>query len=266
MKDIKIIFTDIDWTIFNHNHKPSIFDLESIKALKKAQEKGILVFLCTARPYSSVRDTGLFDIFTPDGAIYTNGAVAFLGIKDKLIHNHCYPPELVKRIIKICHRHHLTIQLSDEKERWLTKKTNKYVNKYLEHFIETFPITKSKYNEENISAVLLFAPKKFDEILIKELPEQLHYFRFDEHGVDIHNDPIYKSEGVKAVLEYLNISKEHAIAFGDDFGDIEMFKECKYSVAVGNAKPEVKEVSTYVSKDINNSGVGYALKHFKIIE
>ena len=84
--------------------------------------------------------------------------------------------------------------------------------------------------------------------------------------MDIHNDPIYKSEGVKAVLEHLGISKDHAIAFGDDFGDIDMFKECKYSVALGNGKPEVKAIATYVTKDINESGVAYALKHFKIID
>lgn len=266
MKDIKIIFTDIDWTIYDHSVKPSIFDMESINALKQAQKNGVLVYLCTARPYSSVLDTGLFDVFTPDGAVYTNGAVAFKGINDTIIHNHCYPSDLVRQIIKICHKHHLTIQLSDEKDRWLTKKANKYVNKYLEHFIETFPVVREKFHDEKISAVLLFAPEKYDEILKKELPSHLHYFRFDDHGVDIHDDPIHKSEGVRAVLEYLNISKDQAISFGDDFGDIEMFKETKYSVAVANGKEEVKQAATFVSKPIQEHGVAHALKHFKIID
>ena len=33
--EIKIIFTDIDWTILNHGHGKHIYDMKSIKALKK---------------------------------------------------------------------------------------------------------------------------------------------------------------------------------------------------------------------------------------
>jgi hypothetical protein len=54
--------------------------------------------------------------------------------------------------------------------------------------------------------------------------------------------------------------------FGDDFGDIDMFKECKYGVALGNGKKEVKEIATFVTKTIDESGVAHALKHFKIID
>ena len=76
MENIKIIFVDIDWTILNHDIHD--WDYDSLAALKKAQEKGILIYLCTARPYDSVLNTGIFDYLKPDGIICTNGAVAFI--------------------------------------------------------------------------------------------------------------------------------------------------------------------------------------------
>ena len=73
--NIDIIFVDIDWTILDHSLSPKVFDLESIDALKKAQAQGVKVFLCSARPYHSVSQIGLYDIFTPDGSILCNGGL-----------------------------------------------------------------------------------------------------------------------------------------------------------------------------------------------
>ena len=58
--DIKIIFVDIDWTIFDHDIHD--WDYESIDVIKKIQNSGILIFLCTARPYDSILRMGLFDV------------------------------------------------------------------------------------------------------------------------------------------------------------------------------------------------------------
>ena len=78
MSNIKIIFTDIDCTIFDHSVKPSRFDYQSIKYLKKLQKKGILVFFCTARPYHSVKRIHILDLIKPDGMIVANGGLILL--------------------------------------------------------------------------------------------------------------------------------------------------------------------------------------------
>ena len=79
-KKYQIIFVDIDWTILNHHI--SDWDHESLNKLKELQSQGVLIYLNTARPYDSIVHTGLFDLFTPDGIVCTNGGVVF--IKDKL--------------------------------------------------------------------------------------------------------------------------------------------------------------------------------------
>ena len=259
--DIKIIFIDIDWTILNHGHDKHEFDMPSIEALKQVQKKDILIYLCTARPYDSIIQTGLLDMIKPDGIICTNGAVVF--INNQLIHHNVFNPEDVKKIIQVAHKHHLTIELSSDKERWLTKKGNKYVDNYFAVFNEIYPPIR-KYNNENISAVLLFAPKKFDDILNKELPKGISCFRFSDYGIDVHHTPIYKSEGIIEVLKYLKIDPCYSMGIGDDYGDIEMFKVVGYPVCMENGREEAKKYAKYICPHIDDHGVKIALqKYFK---
>ncbi len=258
-KDIKIIFSDIDWTLLNHGHEKHEFDYESIEALKRVQASGVLLYLCTARPYHSVKGCGILKLLKPDGIVCTNGAVAFAG--KKIIHNNCFPKEDVEKIIKVAHKHHLTIELSNERDRWLTKPKNKYVDYYFAVFHEIVPEVRP-YKGENISAVLLLAPKKYDEILKEEFPKGITGFRFMDYGVDVHYKPVYKSEGVNAVLEYLNISKDNAMALGDDSGDKEMFQAVKYSICMENGKDDAKAVAYDICPSIDEHGVAIAMKKY----
>ena len=261
--NIKIIFVDIDWTILDH--KVHEFDMPSIEALKKAQKNGIQVYLCTARPYLSVKQTGLLNLLKPNGIVCTNGAVAF--INDKLLYSLNIPNDVVRETIKVCNRHNAVLEYCDEKMRYFNRKTNKYVDNYFSVYAEVVPEVK-KYNNENVSAMLLMAPRKYDEKMKKELPKGLDYFRFDDFGVDIkwHEHDPNKGYGVINVLKELKINKENAMAIGDDYGDLDMFKEVGLSVSLENGKPEVKAKADYVTKAVDQSGVAYALKHFNIIK
>lgn len=254
--EIKIIFSDIDCTLLNHGHNDHVFDAPSIEVLKKAQQKGIKIFLCTARPYHSVKGCGVLDLIQPDGIVCTNGAVAFVG--DKLVHNHIFPNEIIRQIVKVAHKHHITVELSNERDRWLTKKGNKYVDYYFAVFHEVYPEIRP-YRGENISAALLMCPAKFDKVLYEEMPKGISGVRFTEYGVDLHLDPIYKSEGVIAALDYLSISRDNALAIGDDYGDIPMFEAVKYSIAMDNGRDEAKAKATYIAPHIDDSGVAKIL-------
>ena len=72
---VKIIFVDIDWTILDHSKFPAEFDLISIEALKNCQRNGIKVFLCSARPFHSIKQVKMLDLFSPDGIICSNGGL-----------------------------------------------------------------------------------------------------------------------------------------------------------------------------------------------
>ena len=138
-KNHKIIFVDIDWTILDH-HKHD-WDYESIDVLKQAQNSGVLVYLNTSRPYDSIVHTGLFDVFTPNGIICTNGGVIFVG--DKLIHSNVIPEPIVAKIERICSKYGLVLELATNTERYFTAEPNEYTIFYKDY--STFTPTLKRY-------------------------------------------------------------------------------------------------------------------------
>lgn len=262
MNNIKIIFSDLDWTLLDH--KKHEFDYESLKALKKAQGNGVLVFIATARPYISLAQTGVFDYIKPDGIICSNGSTAFIG--DKLLYNEAIPENIVNETLKSFNKHNACYIYITEDNRFLNKKKNRYVDEYFEIYRELIPNIKT-FNNDEISALLLLVPESYDERILKEIPDCIDYFRFAPTGVDIRYRPFNtnKGNGVIKVLKALNLSKENAMAIGDDDGDIPMFEQVKIGVTLENGKDSVKEKADYITKGVDNSGVAYALKHFNII-
>ena len=261
--EIKIIFTDIDWTILNHGHGKHVYDMKSIKALKKAQKNGVKVFISTARPHESLKLTGFFDIFKPDGMVLSNGGVIFIG--DEIIYHDFMEPELVKRICEVAKKRDIVIQFVDEYDRWISAPINETAQHYFDVYFEKLPEIRG-YNGENVSGVLLFCEADQDEQIIKEINHpELDVFRLFPYAIDIRHHLIRKNDGVQRVLDYYGYTGDEALAIGDDVPDVHMFLLCKNSVALGNAHPDAKKAATYVTSHIDKHGVAKALKHFNII-
>ena len=64
-----------------------------------------------------------------------------------------------------------------------------------------------------------------------------------------------KGTGVKRMADLLGISTEEIAAFGDSDNDVSMFRQCAFSVAVGNASPAAKAAAGYVSRGEHAEGV-----------
>jgi HAD superfamily hydrolase (TIGR01484 family) len=76
---------------------------------------------------------------------------------------------------------------------------------------------------------------------------------------------ITKAEGMEAVANHLGLKSEDVIAFGDGPNDSEMFDYAGFSVAMGNAIPDLKERAGYVTTDILEDGIYNALLYLELI-
>ncbi len=252
--NFKIAFIDIDWTLLDHDILD--WDYQTLDILKEYQRQGLLLYLCTARPYDSVTDTGLLDILKPDGIICTNGGVIF--IKEELFFSNIIPEDIVRSIEKTANKHHLVLELSTDKERYFTSPANQYVHNYFSIYHEVIPEVR-KYQNKGVSAILLFAPEKYDEILKKEFPKEMNYLRFDSHGVDVGYYKNTKSAAIRKVLDYLKINKSESLGAGDSFDDISMFKEVGVSICMGNGSEDAQKEADIICDTIAEHGLGKAL-------
>lgn len=258
--DIKIIFVDIDWTIYTSKQG---FNMESINALKEAQSNGVKVVIVTARPYSTMYQIGLFDVLTPDGYATNNGAS--IVVENKTIFAHTFPKEVVKHLYKVMKKRKTTCEVNCLTERYLLDKPTPSMLKLANMFKDEIPPV-VKEIPDDVCTLMFFARTRSDKKLQEQLGPDFYLNRFCPIAMDItYQRPIYKSEGVIKVLEYYNLSSSHAMALGDELGDIPMLKAVKYGIAMGNAKQEVKDNALDITDSVIEGGVAKALKKYQII-
>ena len=261
-KNIDIIFVDIDWTILSHYNGKHKFDYASIRALRKAQEKGTKVYICTARAYHSVVYTGLLKHLKPDGLIISNGGLVLVG--DKNIKEINFSEENYNKMCEAAIKLDLTMQITEERSAFFIKEPDKYVDYVYSIYQEAYPKVEDYHNRKGINAVI-FCPQEYDEKLKELLPKDMRIFRYYEYAVEIIEKEHIKGEGINAVLDYLGLSKDRVLTIGDDLQDISMFENSKYSVCMANGKDETKKFATYITAPIEKHGVKKALKYYKVI-
>jgi hydroxymethylpyrimidine pyrophosphatase-like HAD family hydrolase len=76
---------------------------------------------------------------------------------------------------------------------------------------------------------------------------------------------VSKSFAIKKVLDYFNICKSEAIAFGDGGNDIDMLEYVGLGIAMGNGEERLKQKADFVTKTASEGGISYALKKFGVI-
>ena len=104
---IKALFFDVDNTLYcwkEHRFMP-----EALKAIKKLQKKGVKVFLCTARPYDSMKRFHCFNLGLKwDGWIGSAGAVAFTD--GKFVFKELMDPKDAKGFIRLAKENGLMME------------------------------------------------------------------------------------------------------------------------------------------------------------
>lgn len=256
---IKALFFDVDNTLYDWASRR--FISSGIKAIKKAKENGVKVFLCSARPYASMKEFGVFDLgIRFDGYIASCGSVAVL--KNRTLQKNTMRKSDVKKLCRIAIENSLTMEIVTPRTRFLIAPGNTFLANYHGTYSDTVPPVHS-YHDEDVTGVLLFAPTEYDAVFQNAMPH-LTYYRFHECGVDIMDKEHRKGEGIQSILDALHIKKEEALSFGDDIQDITMADSTVF-ICVGNGKEEVKAAADFVCPPIAEDGIEQALKQFRVI-
>lgn len=255
--NIKILFVDIDWTLFDHN--TLTYPASGLKALEKARENGVKIIICSARHYMSFFHLDALNKIPHDGYICSGGGIAYAD--GKYIYRQSIEKGLAKDFIERATRLNYELQIIGPDYSYLTMPENDLAKGYYQYWYEYHPPV-HEYDGREITSILLFC-KEGEEKQFSDFP--FHFFRFYDAGVDVTETPYLKSTGIKAVLDYYGFKKEEAMGIGDDYPDIEMFNEVGTSIAMGNGKDEVKKVATFVTDPIDQDGLEKGLKHFEII-
>ncbi|MDR1697332.1 MAG: Cof-type HAD-IIB family hydrolase [Erysipelotrichaceae bacterium] len=260
-QEIKLVITDIDGTLFSHTKK--VVPASAVAAVKKLQEKGIKVFLCSGRNFYLIKKSGVLDYITPDGYITMNGANAI--VDGQVIYKYPIPEDVVDSLIKFSKRLKFGLTLIEEKEGHINYIDERVISAH-EKFGTRFPQPRTfpDHYDRVVYQAIAFCDD-LDESLFLPHIRDAKSARWDKYAVDIMPKGSDKAKGILALLEYYDLEPENVLSLGDGLNDIEMLEFSGISIAMGNAVPELKKVADYVSDDIDDDGWAKAIKHYGLI-
>lgn len=263
---IKLIASDIDETIIDHNR---LVPKRNKKAIKAAQDKGVIVMLATGRgPYE------IFDI--PDQAgviaddrfvICCNGAV-IMNVKTKeIIDVLAMDFSYAKKIFEYAYKNKLTfylytldkkygINLSDE-----TLIAESHIN-LIEgdniDFLEGQTVLKTIIKNSNMNQLQAL---EVDIARITDYDLEISYS--SNMYMEINAKGVNKAIALKKIADHYGIDMKNVMAIGDNYNDVAMLEEAGTAIAVRNARLQVKQSADYVTQADNSKGsVGEAIENF----
>lgn len=71
-----------------------------------------------------------------------------------------------------------------------------------------------------------------------------------------------KGTALAELARVYGIKREEIMAFGDSYNDLEMLEYAGMGVAMGNARPALKEIADYITKGNDEDGVAEAIEKF----
>lgn len=251
--NIKMIVTDLDSTLLRTDKSISEY---TANVFAECRKRGIKVLFATARPIRTV--ISFLQQIACDAVIYHNGAIVYYG--DELIKSINIPISDTRKILFSLTQYFKGIKLSVEIDDLL------YANFDVSDFWSYTQAKQTDFTDlpDKNADKIIASINSLDDVkaIEKYLPDYLYIEIADNKLALIMNKQATKLNGIKAVIEKLNIPLNKIIAFGDDYNDIEMIKNCGIGVAVENAIDEVKCVADFISDSNDNDGVAKFIDKF----
>ncbi|MNO38466.1 putative bifunctional phosphatase/peptidyl-prolyl cis-trans isomerase [compost metagenome] len=256
----KIVFFDVDGTLLSEIDRS--IPVSTAEAIKKLIERGIKVVVATGRPHNLCEE---FKSMGIDTFISANGAL--IKCKDQVIYKSMLSTETVRDISAFA-------ELNGHGMSYFTElltmngmgSEDERVMKALK---ETLSLT--QYPEKMISlpeevyCICLYADESEAQQFLDRFPE-LRFERFHRYVINVLEETkVSKSTAIQKVLDYLNICKSEAIAFGDGGNDIDMLEYVGLGIAMGNGEEQLQQKADFVTKKASEDGISYALKTFGVI-
>ena len=248
---VQMIITDLDKSLLNNERQISEYTKD---VFRECIKNGIIVAFATARPLRSVEI--FYESILPHAVICHNGAVVY--INNKQIYQCGIKPNIAKILLN-------NILDYDSKAN-LAIENNEQIYTNFDASVIWKDIISEKLDIENLPA------GEIDKIIIemdsiekingikKFLQEEL-YLEINEGRIGlIMNKGATKWNAIKELLKYYKIEIKNTIAFGDDFNDLEMVKNCGAGIAMENGIDDIKNIAKYICGNNEENGVAKWIK------
>ena len=285
---IKLIASDMDGTLLNHNHK---IPKENVELINYAKNQGIEFIVATGRAYyealPALNEENInCDVISFNGGIVYDKNGNIISIIPMLPKDLYYTIEILKSF-------NISYQLYTKNTIYTTS-IETDINAYID-------LIRSNGYEPDVEHLRAEAQQKLEVGYITEVENIELYLNEKENppikiiaisndisklenaakllsentsisvtssganNIEIMHKNATKGEALKEIAKIYGINLENAVAIGDNLNDQAMLDIVGYSVAMKNGNIKLKEQAKYVTEKTNSEG-GVADTIFKLIE
>jgi Cof subfamily protein (haloacid dehalogenase superfamily) len=266
----KLLVIDIDGTLIN---KYGEISTDNREALSLAQDSGMQVSLSTGRSLkSSLRfidqlSLDNYHIFF-DGALVSSAEPGFEEIYAQPISD-----TVLRQMIEFAHQYDIDLELYSvthyfaERETWSTEAHRQFFG-----FEPTIVDFTGLWERARIIKGALVVTTPQEEAKARSFgnhfADSLHFSRVmtptypDVTFINILAPDTSKGRALEAMASHLGISLAEVVAVGDGRNDISLLSTAGLGIAMGNAHDELKKVADHITLDVEEDGLGAAIKQF----
>lgn len=267
MNMIKLVAFDIDGTLIPRGSH--IIPQNTKEAIQQLQSQGIQICVATGRSSFFIQDD-VINTIQPDFYVTVNG---------QLVTDKNFNPLVEKRlnleeslmVLQYCKDNNIAVGTKMLNNIDVYHDYNTFWPIYLHGIEQQQRILVNRENDPHLLSdgapfgIFMIG----DESIILALENKLTSLTLShayEGAYELFDNSIGKGDGLQYVVDHFGYSWDEVIAFGDAHNDIFMLEKAGISVAMGNASQDCKEAADFVTKDSNDDGIAFALRHFKLIQ
>lgn len=260
---IRLITSDIDGTLIKDS-TPDLYP-EMVQVIRDLKKKGILFCAASGRQYASIRN--VFREVADDIAyIAENGAHIRCDGKDISVTP--MKREYAEKIMKMLRPYYGECEtvISTPQGSLVESRNHEFIDLLTYGYHNTFRLVDDVLAEDaEIIKIAIYRKGSIrslgEGVLIPAWQDKVKTCMAGEEWVDFMDASVDKGNALQFIQNYLGISKEETMAFGDNNNDIGMMLAAGDSYAVETAVKEVKEAAGNICPGYLEKGVYKIIKN-----
>jgi len=270
--DIKLIALDLDRTTLDSTDKLSD---RTRNALEAAIKKGVHVIIATGRARTALPEA----VFTIEGVRYivtANGACVTDMTDNRIIYSNCIDAASLEYVVSVLRKYDYMYEFFVEGHAYVEKAvydrvdTMNFTDKHKKYIKNTRKPVEglldfALLNKGSIENINLNFENQNDRSMMREVILKLENVTITssfDHNLEIGGATTSKADAVGVLCGKFGVAPENVMACGDSPNDIAMLDAAGLSVAVGNAKDEVKAAAKYITSTNDEDGVAKVVERF----
>lgn len=249
---IKLIVSDIDGTFVN-SKKEIPDDFWEVFELIKA--KNVRFCVASGRQMHSLEQ--LFQPIAEEiGFVSDNGAL--LKFQGRELYQIPMRMDEIKPVLEVCEQiEGIGTVVCGKKKAYIKTDSESIFQEIVRHYPSYESVTDFSTIDDIILKISVCDEKisEFNSFpQLKQFSDDFKVVISGELWLDITDKKVNKGLALCELQKLWGISFEETAVFGDQLNDIEMMQNARFSYAMKNAQPQVKQVASFVTEYDNNNG------------